>query len=54
LPIKKVEIYSSTGALLFSDNNFNEKISVSSLSKGIYLVKIYTGKGLFVSKMVKE
>ena len=54
LPIKKVEICSLTGVLLLSESNFNEKISVSSLLKGIYLVKIYTDKGLFISKTAKE
>jgi len=54
LQIKKVEIYSSTGSLLLSDNNFNRKITVSSLPKGIYLVKIYTDNGVVVSKIVKE
>jgi len=54
LPIKKVEIYSLTGALLLFDNNFSEKISVSSLLKGTYLVKVYTDNGITVSKIVKE
>jgi len=54
LQIKKVEIYSSTGALLLSDNNFNGKISVSKLLKGVYIVKIYTDKSLMVKKIVKE
>jgi len=52
--ITKVEIYSSTGALLLSEKNFNEKISISTLSQGVYVVKIYTEKGLIVSKVVKE
>ena len=54
LPIDKVEIYSLTGTLLFSESNFSEKISVSALSKGIYLLKVYTDKGVAVSKIVKE
>jgi len=52
--IKKVEIYSLTGNLLLSENNFNEKISVSALSKGVYMVRIYTNSGFIVSKVVKE
>jgi hypothetical protein len=54
LQIEKIEIHSLTGSLLLSDNNFNEKKSVSTLSKGIYLLKIYTDKGVTVSKIVKE
>jgi hypothetical protein len=53
-PIDKVETYSLTGSLLLSENNFNEKISVSALSKGVYLLKVYTDKGVIVSKIVKE
>ncbi|MCL2649496.1 MAG: T9SS type A sorting domain-containing protein [Candidatus Azobacteroides sp.] len=54
LPITKVEIYTLTGRLLLSENNFNEKISVSALPQGVYMVKIYTNEGLAVSKIVKE
>ena len=54
LPIEKVEIYSLTGVLMLSETNFTEKISVSALPQGVYLLKIYTDKGLAVSKVVKE
>jgi len=49
-----VEIYSLTGALLLSENNFNERIPVSNLSQGVYMVMVYTDKGMIVSKIVKE
>jgi len=54
LPIKKVEIHSLTGTLLKLEDNFNEKISVSSLLNGVYLIIIYTDKGVFISKIAKE
>ena len=54
LPIQKVEIYSLSGALLLSDNNFNGTISLSSLLKGTYIVKIYTDSGVKIRKIVKE
>jgi hypothetical protein len=54
LQIKKVEIYSLTGSLLLSENNFNEKISMRNFAAGVYLVKIYTDKGSVVSKVVKK
>jgi hypothetical protein len=54
LQIEKVKIYSVTGSLLLSENNFNEKVSVSTLTPGFYLVHVYTEKGLIVSKMVKQ
>ncbi|GHV26629.1 hypothetical protein FACS1894176_07610 [Bacteroidia bacterium] len=52
--IQRVEIYTSSGTLLLSENNFNEKISVSSLPKGVYLLKVYSGSEVAVSKIVKE
>ena len=54
LPINKVEICSLTGSVLLSENNFNEKVSISALPQGIYLLKAYTDKGLIISKIVKE
>jgi len=54
LQIEKVEIYSIIGTLLLSENNFKEKISVSALPTGIYFLKVYTDKGMVVSKVVKE
>jgi len=52
--IIKVEIYSIIGELLVIENNFKEKMSVSDLSNGIYLLKVYTDKGLSVGKFAKE
>ena len=54
LPIKKVEIYSLAGGLTMSRNNFIGKISVSTLPKGIYLIKIYTDNGLVIRKIMKD
>ena len=53
-PIDKIEIYSLTGTLLMQENNFNEKISVSALQRGVYLLKVYTGKGLIIKKVVRK
>jgi len=54
LQVEKVEIYSITGALLKIENNFNGKISVTDLANGFYFLKVYTEKGMSVSKFVKE
>jgi hypothetical protein len=54
LLIGKVEIYTLTGTLLKQEKNFIEKISVSALPQGIYLLKVYTDKGVSVNKIVKE
>jgi len=54
LQIEKVEIYSSTGVLMLLENNFSEKISISGLSQGVYMLQVYTGKEVIVSRFVKE
>ena len=36
------------------ETNSTEKISVAALPRGVYLLKVYTDKGLVVSKLVKE
>jgi hypothetical protein len=54
LPVKNVKIYTLSGDLLISKDNFNEKISVSALPHGVYLLKVHTDKGVAVSKIVKE
>ena len=53
LPIEKIEIYSLAGDLLL-ENNFNERISVSNLLRGVYLLKVYTHEGMTISKIIKE
>jgi hypothetical protein len=53
-PIKKVEIYTLADALLLSENNFNEKLSVSALPKGIYFAKIFIGNQSITKKIIKE
>jgi len=54
LPINKVEIYSMAGSLMMTENNITEKISLSALLKGIYVIKVYTDKGVIIRKIVKE
>ncbi|MES2863070.1 MAG: alpha-amylase family glycosyl hydrolase [Bacteroidota bacterium] len=57
LDAKKVEIYSMTGQLIKTENNSiaNKEISISDLSKGIYIVKITNSDNLSISKkLIKE
>jgi hypothetical protein len=54
LPIKKVEIYSIIGVLLLSEDNCKEKISVSNLPKGVYIVKIDLNDHVVIQRIVKE
>ena len=57
LDAKKVEIYSITGQLIKTENNCiaNKEISISDISKGIYIVKITNSDNVSVSKkLIKE
>ena len=54
LQIEKVEIYTIIGCLVLSENNVKDKISVSDLPEGFYLLKVYTDNGLVVRKFVKD
>lgn len=54
LSIEKVEIYSFTGNLMISENDFHEKVSISTFPKGIYLLRVYTDKELVIGKVVKK
>jgi len=54
IPIEKVEIYSILGLKVKEiDSDFNS-ISTSYLSRGIYLVRIYSEKGSTVRKLIKQ
>ena len=54
--IIKIYLINKSGVLnlLLLENHFNGKISLSSLPQGIYMVKIYTEKGMAISKVMKE
>ena len=57
LDAKKVEIYSMTGQLIKTENNSiaNKEITISDLSKGIYIVKITNSDNLLISKkLIKD
>lgn len=51
--IDKVELYTLTGSLVISEQNFTGKISTRSLVPGLYFVRVYTEKGIFEKKVVK-
>jgi len=56
--IKKIEVFDMVGKLLVSQNllnsSFHQKIDISNLNSGIYLVKIVTEQGEIVRKAVKQ
>ena len=51
--VRKIEIYSIIGRKERELNTGFQKIDVSDLPKGIYMVKIYTDDAYVVKKMVK-
>ncbi len=53
-PIEKVEVFDVTGRLMFSRNNPKEKIDLTALPKGIYMVKLHLKEGVVVKRAVKE
>lgn len=52
--IEKISIYNFTGQLVKIFNGNNEKINISDLSSGIYMVKIQTGTETFDRKIIKK
>jgi len=54
LTINKIEICSLIGAVVLVENNVSEKISITTLPQGVYILKIYTKKGLITTKIMKE
>jgi len=53
-PIIKVEIFSLDGKPAIQENYPSGKINISSIAKGVYIVKVYTGGTTTVKKLIKE
>lgn len=51
--VSSVAIYSQLGQLVYSSNE-SEKINVSGLSKGIYILELKTDKGIARKKFIKD
>ena len=55
IAISSVEMYNIIGKKVISENNLvNSKLNVSSLSTGIYLLKVNSDAGSLVKKIVVE
>lgn len=52
--ISKIEIYDMSGKLVQTSKMNNERVSVSKLPKGNYLLKIQTENGVVNSKFIKN
>jgi hypothetical protein len=51
-PVEKVEIYDQTATIVLRDTNYLEKMDVSALSNGMYILKIYAGTGMISKKII--
>jgi hypothetical protein len=54
LKINRMEIVDLSGKAIYQFNGLRNQINVSTLSQGIYFVKIETDKGIVTQKFVKE
>ena len=52
--IKSVEVYDTTGKLVLKDTSGKNRISVSFLNKGLYVIKITTNHSAFTTKFSKK
>ena len=50
--IEKVEIYNLLGNLVLNTTSDTESIDVSNLSKGVYLLTVYSGTQKSVKKLI--
>ncbi|MBC7523472.1 MAG: T9SS type A sorting domain-containing protein [Flavobacterium sp.] len=52
--VSKVEIYDISGRILSSKSVTENKLNLSDLKSGNYILKLYTEKGIINSKIIKE
>lgn len=52
--VDRVEIYDMLGKMILSEATSDSKINVSSLQKGMYIVKIFTDNECFTEKFIKK
>lgn len=53
-PIEKVELYNTSGAVVWESNSDFNLINLQFLPSGLYLVKVYTTEGLGVKRIIKQ
>ena len=54
LNVEDIQIFNLTGSEVLSSNIISEKIDVSKLPQGIYIVRIKTVKGYYQQKLLKN
>jgi len=51
-PIEHVSIYSQMGGLVMSESNVNDRIDVSALSSGVYIIKVFIENRIITQKII--
>jgi hypothetical protein len=51
---EKLEVYSLSGVLMLHSEINNNQIDLSSLNKGVYIVKISTGQGIINQRIIRK
>ena len=54
LAIDKIEIVDTLGKIVSEETSNTSQIDISKFSKGIYILKIHSGKSVFQKKIVKQ
>ena len=54
LSIDKIEIVDTLGKIVSEETSSTSQIDISKFSKGIYILKIHSGKSVFQKKIVKQ
>jgi hypothetical protein len=52
--VKKLEIYNISGSRVFVKKNIDDRINISNLPNGMYILKIYTEKEIVTRKILKK
>ena len=53
-PLQKIEVADLLGRTVFKQNNVSKSVDVSSLNKGVYILKLTSEKGISTKKIIKE
>lgn len=54
LSIEKITIHEMTGKKIMEQIGYNTEINISEISEGLYIIQIYSEKGIFQKKLIKQ
>lgn len=52
--LEKIEVADLLGRTVFKQNNVSKSVDISSLNKGVYILKLTSEKGISTKKIIKE